>query len=263
MPEIWRLLQDEAAEGAWNMAVDEAMARAVGAGCVPSTLRFYTWARPTLSLGYLQSARILDTPLCQRLGLAAVRRPTGGRAVIHHHELTWSLALPLDSAWGRLSVPERFRRIARGLVEGLRCLGVAAAVGEAAPRVAANTRPAACFRLRGMPAILSQGRKLGGAAERRWERTVLQHGSLLLDFDPALHAAIFPDWEAAEQEVTWLTRILRPCPDLEAVRAALGTGLAGLAGVELQGGALSLGETEEAGRLVAAKYGSPTWTAGR
>jgi lipoate-protein ligase A len=116
----WRLLQDGPADGAWNMAVDEAIARAVGDGMAPATLRFYTWSAPTVSLGYLQKTPGgVDLAACGEQGIAVVRRVTGGRAVLHAAELTYSVAVPLEGAWRSLSVGESFALFCRGLIAGL------------------------------------------------------------------------------------------------------------------------------------------------
>ncbi|HEX7548626.1 MAG TPA: octanoyltransferase, partial [Candidatus Methylomirabilis sp.] len=113
------------------MAVDEAIAQAVGEGRAPSTLRFYGWREPTVSLGYLQrSSGAVDRAVCGRLGVAIVRRPTGGRAVLHTREVTYSAAVSTDGPWGGLGVDESFSRMGQALVAGLRCLGVAATIGE-------------------------------------------------------------------------------------------------------------------------------------
>src|SRR5512142_100843 len=119
MPEqAWRFLRHAPGEGAWNMAVDEAVATAVGAGQSPPTLRMYGWRRATLSLGYLQPAGPgIDLSACRARDIPVVRRPTGGRAVLHHHELTYSLALPLD-AWTGRGVLGRFRMVAAALTTG-------------------------------------------------------------------------------------------------------------------------------------------------
>ncbi len=90
----WRLLTDPPATGAWNMAVDEALLDGVAAGIAPPTLRFYQWAPPCLSLGYFQPFDVVDVAGCLRLGVDVVRRPTGGRAILHDRELTYSVALP-------------------------------------------------------------------------------------------------------------------------------------------------------------------------
>src|SRR5437870_580846 len=89
----WRLLVDEALPGAVNMAIDEALLDSVARGGPPA-IRFYTWRPATLSLGVNQPVGEVDREACTRLGFDVVRRPTGGRAVLHQHELTYSLAAP-------------------------------------------------------------------------------------------------------------------------------------------------------------------------
>jgi len=196
MPTQWRLLQDGPADGPWNMAVDEAMAWAVGDGLAPATLRVYAWSAPTVSLGYFQrTPGGVDLLACRRHGIGLVRRITGGRAVLHADELTYSVAVPLQGLWRSLSVLEVFARISSGLIAGLRHLGVVGAtLGESRASTGDGPESGACFLLRRMPAILVGGRKLVGSAQRRWDRYLLQHGSLLLDFDPHLHQRIFPAW---------------------------------------------------------------------
>src|SRR5438270_12358260 len=95
MSDAWRLLLDTSAAGAWNMAVDEVLLDGVAAGATPPTLRFYQWAPPCLSLGYFQPFDVVNLEGCRRLGVEVVRRPTGGRAILHDRELTYSVALPL------------------------------------------------------------------------------------------------------------------------------------------------------------------------
>ena len=88
----WRVLSHGPQDGAWNMALDEAIARAVGAGQVPATVRFYAWGAPTVSLGCLQATQGAIAPAaCRERGVGVVRRPTGGRAVLHDDELTYSV----------------------------------------------------------------------------------------------------------------------------------------------------------------------------
>ncbi|MCH7824872.1 MAG: lipoate--protein ligase family protein, partial [Acidobacteria bacterium] len=93
-PPFLRVVVDAGASGAWNMAVDEALLDDPGDGW---TLRFYRWDRPTISLGYAQPyERGVDTVVARRLGIPVVRRPTGGRAVLHADELTYALTAPVD-----------------------------------------------------------------------------------------------------------------------------------------------------------------------
>jgi len=274
----WRLLQDGPADGAWNMAVDEAIARAVGAGLAPATLRFYTWSAPTLSLGYLQKTPgAVDLAACGQRGIAVVRRVTGGRAVLHAAELTYSVAVPLEGAWRSLSVGETFALFCRGLIAGLAHLGVAAEMGggnteragagdvgsrEGGTRQASPRETGACFLLRRMPAILVGGRKLIGSAQRRWDRSLVQHGSLLLDFDPYLHQAIFPAWSRTDPTagITCLRSLLGRLPTTGELMSAMAAGWGDVFGRPCVAGDLGPEERRAAAALADARYRSAEWT---
>ncbi|OAT86349.1 lipoate--protein ligase family protein [Desulfotomaculum copahuensis] len=124
-PRKWRLLQTGAADGPANMAVDEAIMIHHSRGGVPPTLRFYRWDPPTLSLGYFQEPeREVNREACRRLGVGLVRRPTGGRAVLHDDEVTYSVVIAQKYLPG--SVVETYRVLSGGLLAGLRLLGVPA-----------------------------------------------------------------------------------------------------------------------------------------
>lgn len=250
----WRLLRDDPADGAWNMAVDEALAEAVGARASPPTLRLYGWRRPTVSLGYLQRATGVDLAACAEQAIPLVRRPTGGRAVLHHRELTYSLTLPLDPPWAGLSVAERFRRLSAALVAALARLGVDAGLAEPGDGASCSAVPAACFALRRMPAIVARGRKLAGSAARCWEGVLLQHGSLLLEFDARLHRTVFPRWAAPERDVVWLEALLPAPPSPEAMTAAFVGGCADALGARCVPGARTPAEERRAAHLLRERY---------
>jgi lipoyl(octanoyl) transferase len=261
-PETWRLLSHAAGDGAWNMAVDEAVADAVGRGHSPPTLRWYGWRRPTASFGLLQ--RVRGGPMataCGRLDIPMVRRPTGGRAVLHAAELTYSLALPAANPLARGPLQRSYTAIAGGLLDGLRRLGIQATHGDPAER---RSMPGAtaCFQTRTLPAILVGGRKLLGSAQRRWSWGLLQHGSLLLGFDLELHRALFPDWppEEAGQRVTWLEALLPVVPSRTELIDILTDGMAAGCGVRFESGALSAAEAAHARELATHPYGDPAWT---
>jgi lipoate-protein ligase A len=244
------------------MAVDEALAAAVAAGESPPTLRFYRWQRATLSLGYLQSAAAgIDLPGCVARGIPLVRRPTGGRAVLHDQELTYSLVLPRTAWWRSQPLPECFRAISAGLLAGLQHLGVPAALGDGAASPGAAPAPrGACFPIRHMPAIVVGGRKLAGSAGRCWEHALLQHGSLLLGFDAALQGAVFPDWPAPARQVVWLSALLDAVPPPDALAAALARGWEDVLGTRCLPGDLTPAEERRAAALVAERYARPCWT---
>src|ERR1700716_1858287 len=126
MSDSWRLLVDTDADGAWNMAVDEVLLEGVAAGAVPPTLRFYQWAPPCLSLWYFQPFEVVALDGCRALGVDVVRRPTGGRAILHDRELTYSVALPAAALGHDGGVLPSYYRLSLALRDGLRRLGVPA-----------------------------------------------------------------------------------------------------------------------------------------
>ena len=177
----WRLLDSGAADGATNMATDVAlMARAAATG--EAVLRIYAWSAPTISFGIHERARLTSLDL-SKLGYGAVRRPTGGRALLHHHEVTYSVTAPLrDASFHDASLAESYRAINRILLRALERLGVQA---EPATRTARATSPtgAACFAEPNEGELVVEGRKLIGSAQRRDAHALLQHGSILLEDD--------------------------------------------------------------------------------
>src|SRR5438874_408787 len=120
----WRLLVDAPASGAWNMAVDEVLLDGVAAGTTPPTIRFYGWTPPCLSLGYFQPFDVVDLDSCRALGVDIVRRPTGGRAILHDREVTYSVVLPASVLGQDGGVLLSYHRLSLALQDGLRRLGV-------------------------------------------------------------------------------------------------------------------------------------------
>ncbi|MEK6612306.1 MAG: hypothetical protein AABZ29_05960 [Gemmatimonadota bacterium] len=176
----WRLLDTGARDGAWNMACDVAlMARARRTG--ESVFRVYAWSSPTLSFGRHEAARgRYDAAAIAAAGVDVVRRPTGGRALLHDREVTYSVTAPVDPA---VSLPASMRRINQLLLRTLHRLGVPAIEADE-PR---SMRPegAACFALPAPGELTLGARKLVGSAQMRHDGALLQHGSILLDDDQA------------------------------------------------------------------------------
>jgi len=194
----WRLIVDEAAHGAWNMGVDEALlASAVSTG--RSSLRFYRWQGPWLSLGYAQILERERAEACARAGVGVVRRVTGGRAVLHGSDLTYALAAPEEELPAGLIAS--YGWVAEILIDALASLGIEAIASgapgglEAAPErsplpssSAGGRSPQSHFDCFARPArreICVGGKKLAGSAQRRARGGILQHGSIRLAPDPA------------------------------------------------------------------------------
>lgn len=180
----WRLILGEGGaldpvDGPRNMAIDQALLDAVAAGATPA-VRLYRWAPATLSFGRNQPARgLYDTAAAAERGIAFVRRPTGGQAVLHDQELTYAVAAPVTVVG---KPRQAYQWINRALVAGLRSLGVAAAVAESGTAVGdgASAWTDACFRRPERGEVVVAGRKLVGSAQRTQSRTILQHGSILI-----------------------------------------------------------------------------------
>ena len=184
-----RVIVDGIRDGATNLAVDELLLHRVSQefATTETYLRFYTWTQPTLSLGLAQRAsRVLDFDFCRNHGIRIVRRATGGKAVLHHHEVTYAVISNDRSLFPVWSIGETYRAIAGALRRGLRLLGIHTTLADSANRHGRKTqsnRSNACFAISQQHEILSAGRKLVGSAQRRTVRGFLQHGSILMDFD--------------------------------------------------------------------------------
>jgi lipoate-protein ligase A len=175
----WRLLATQPLSGADNMALDEALmdrARATGEW----VLRVYSWSRPTLSLGRNQTARgHYDLDRLHAANVDVVRRPTGGRAILHHREVTYSVTAPAEAAGDLRSSYERINRL---LVSALDSLGVLA-VPAAPIKRASSPGIVPCFDEPSAGELTVAGRKLAGSAQWRLDGSLLQHGSILLEDD--------------------------------------------------------------------------------
>ena len=194
---MWRFIDSGPAPAVQNMAVDEGLLRdAVTPGALP-VLRFYTWSPAAVSLGRFQDKeRAVNAEACRQRGFDIVRRITGGRAVLHCDELTYSIIARSDSALFPNDILGTYRVIAAGLLAGLRELGIAAEMvsrsGRHAGMVKSVSQEPACFSSPSWYEILVRGRKIIGSAQRRVGGAFLQHGSILIGYDHALEAEVIP-----------------------------------------------------------------------
>jgi len=176
----WRLLIDSPADGVTNMARDEALLVGVGEGASPPTMRFYKWDPPTISLGYFQSYGEYES-LAPPVGdLAVVRRTTGGGAILHDREWTYSMALPISHPLVQAGASQLYDLVHAALIDTLALLGVRAERGQLTDRSSAGRGPFFCFDRRHCTDVLLDGDKLAGSAQRRTKTAILQHGSIIL-----------------------------------------------------------------------------------
>lgn len=176
-----RLVVDPPAAGEWNMAVDEALLESAAAG--QATLRLYAWNPATLSLGYFQ--RLADRATHPAsAGCPVVRRESGGGAIVHDRELTYSLALPVEHPWAR-EAAGLYRLLHQSLAEVLTRQGIPARLRSEAEVVRPTQEPFLCFLRQTAGDLLVGPHKVGGSAQRRRAGAILQHGSLLLGRSPS------------------------------------------------------------------------------
>ncbi len=171
-----RFIVDPPSRGAWNMSVDEALLHSVASGASPDTLRFYQWSEPTLSLGYFQS--LADRAQhSASLGCPVVRRSSGGGAILHDRELTYSLAMRVS---GRFAARDLYDAVHKSLLAVLAKWRVQAEL-YALPSTGGRESPFLCFQRRAQGDVIFHGMKICGSAQRRVGTAVLQHGSLLVE----------------------------------------------------------------------------------
>lgn len=264
---LWRLIDSGPGPGSWNLALDEAIFHSVRTGAAPPTLRLYRWSAPALSIGYAQSLdRDVDLAACRALGIAVIRRITGGRAVLHDAEVTYSVAVPAGLPGFGTGLDQAYRLVAAGLIAGLRLLGLPAAVTSSGPRDPSRPhRHAACFATTARHEIALAGRKLVGSAQRREGGAFLQHGSILLESHDELLGRVLRGHPAMKTAagMTGLADILPLRPAPETVGAAIVGGCAVSWDACFVPGDIGPAEEQAARALEASRYRSEDWNAGR
>lgn len=184
----WYFINSGPCSPSYNMALDEALLDWHSEGLIPPVIRFYEWNPATLSIGYFQSVdKEIDMEAVRKLGLGFVRRPTGGRGVLHEHELTYSVIVSESYPNMPETVTEAYRVISEGILLGFQELGLDAyfAVPDTEEKRKDLKKPksAVCFDTPSWYELVVEGRKVAGSAQTRQKGVILQHGAILLDLD--------------------------------------------------------------------------------
>lgn len=264
----WRLLMMPAERGAWNMAVDEAILEHIGHGGSSTTLRLYAWDPACLSLGHAQPFADVDCARLQERGWDVVRRLTGGRAILHTDELTYSVTGRAEESILAGGVLESYNRLAQALLLAVKELGLSVEMKEGKPGDNAVSNPV-CFEVPSTYEITVGGKKLIGSAQARKKEGVLQHGSLPLtgDLSRICQALTFESESAREVAAERLRA--RATTVESALGAAVTWEMAARGfihafewqlGIRLERGELSEAESRSAEELVREKYAHPSWT---
>lgn len=186
--EKWCFIDTGNQDPAFNMAMDEALLYWHSEKLIPPVIRFYGWNPATLSVGYFQHVeKEINMEAVERYGLGFVRRPTGGRGVLHDQELTYSVIVSEEHPEMPATVTEAYRVISEGILEGFKELGLDAYFAiprtEKEKESLKNPRSSVCFDAPSWYELVVEGRKVAGSAQTRQKGVILQHGSILIDLD--------------------------------------------------------------------------------
>lgn len=265
----WRVIEHPPARGAWNMAVDEAILESVYAQESLPTLRLYAWEPACLSLGLAQPFSEVDTRALALHGWDLVRRPTGGRAILHTDELTYAVIAPEMEPRVRGGVLESYLRLSQALLEALKFLGLCPQAEERKNTDKKTKLNPVCFEVPSNYEITVNGLKLIGSAQARRKEGILQHGALPLKGDLARIVTVlnFPDdveRESARERLlahaTTVERELGHAPEWQQASDAFQTAFESTLNLTLQPDILSPKEILRAEELMTEKYAHPSWT---
>jgi len=260
----WDLIVDEKpCDGAWNMAVDEFLFESAGKDASKTVLRFYRWKRPTVSIGYSQNTgKVVDGVFCRKNGIDIVRRLTGGKLVLHHKEVTYSLT-SCDSGTFPPAVSESYRKISEALMIGLKKMGLDPALAGRTPREYARG-PYPCFSSHARDEVVLSGGKIIGSAQKRIGSCFLQHGSIPLEESEKLLASVaFVQKGSRNLEMASLSQALGRKVTFDWAVGMLIDGFSEYFHVGLKKRFLNESERESIRRIQRRRYADCGWTHGQ
>lgn len=269
--ETWRLLVSPPASGAWNMAVDEALLDATVKGESQPVIRLYQWQPACLSLGYAQKVRDVDMDRLKQNGWDIVRRVTGGRAILHTDEITYSVLAPLTEPRVAGTVLESYQRIANALIKAVRALKIPVEMVTDADTsaAAASAKGPVCFEVPSAYELIVDGKKLIGSAQSRRKEGFLQHGAFPLfgDLRRITDALVYASEEeratAGEKVVARATnaeQVLGYRLDWDQVAGEMKSAFEETLGIELEPSELMDSEQKTVEALISSKYANWDWT---
>lgn len=271
--ETWRFIDSGMGSPAFNMALDEALLEWHSEGKIPPVIRFYGWNPATLSIGYFQKVeKEIDMDAVKAHQLGFVRRPTGGRGVLHDKELTYSVIVSEDHPEMPKTVTEAYRVISEGILKGFHRLGMDAYF--AVPRTAEekdslkNPRSAVCFDAPSWYELVVEGRKVAGSAQTRQKGVILQHGSILLDIDEDKLFSLFkyPNERVKERmqkafknKAVAINEISNKTININDAKEAFKAGFEDGLNIELEPYELTADELDFVNKLAKERYESDEW----
>ncbi len=265
----WRLILSEPSSGSWNMALDEALLESTSSKLSPPSLRLYSWSPPCVSLGFAQPIEHIDLKRLSLLGWGIVRRPTGGRAILHTDELTYSVTVPADNPNMSGSVLSGYKYISGGLVSALEELGAEVEVQPEVQLDQETRSQPVCFEIPSSYEITVDGKKLIGSAQTRRKGGILQHGTLPLRGDIARICQVLNYEDEAHREnaaqgvrerASTIERCLGRIVSWNEVAQAMQSGFSKALNLELTLSQLTEEEILRARELYENRYGTIEWT---
>jgi len=258
---VWRCIDSGESDASYNMAVDEAIAEAVRKGSVPPTLRLYGWTEPSVSIGCFQKVEDIDLDYCKGNGIPVVRRPTGGRAILHGRELTYSFASGNTESCFSGGLMSTYGQLSRAFCAALKTLGMDVELKSRREKGRILTGSALCFQSVSYGELSINGRKVIGSAQKRWRDGFLQQGSIQFTLDHDLMGRVFrgADPVGIKSAMTGLSEHL---PELspEDLKPPVIKAFEETFGIRLMPMGLTTEEEDLALRLQRRKYLSPEWT---
>ena len=266
--ETWRLLPFQINTAFENMAIDEAVFRESQFAGGPPTLRFFGWHPPAVSVGFFQKlSHDIDMEACHAKQIDIVRRITGGKAVFHKEELTYSLVGREDHHLFPPGIQRKYEIISEALAVGLASLGIRTEMQERRTKLTDDLHEF-CFATPAQNELLANGRKICGSAQARANGSFLQHGSILLDFDPLAAFNLMTlnknDVQIKIQKlmdsVTGIYSEISEKPGLHEIIEMMVQAFEQRFGIQLIKGELSENEKSLKDELLSTKYLSQSWT---
>ncbi|WP_444685682.1 lipoate--protein ligase family protein [Alkalicoccus luteus] len=271
--EQWYYINSGPAGPAYNMALDEKLMDWHREGRIPPVIRFYEWNPASLSLGYFQRVeRDIDLEAVKRHKAGLVRRPTGGRAVLHEDELTYSIIVKEDHPGIPAGITEAYRVLSGGLLLGFKNMGLEAGFSipwtEEEKADLKSPRSAVCFDAPSWYEMVVNGRKIAGSAQTRQKGIILQHGSIIRRFDEEklFDMFLFKSERIRRRmqagfrsKATPMEELMERIPSPEDMRAAFVRGFEEDLGIQLKEWELNQELKEQVSHLAISKYASDEW----
>lgn len=269
----WYFINSGPCSPSYNMAMDEALLDWHSEGLIPPVIRFYEWNPATLSIGYFQTVeKEIDIEAVKRLGLGFVRRPTGGRGVLHEHELTYSVIVTENYPSMPATVTEAYRVISEGLLLGFQNLGLNAYFSvpntDEQKENLKKPKSAVCFDAPSWYELVVEGKKVAGSAQTRQKGVILQHGAILLDLDEdkLIQTFKFASEEVREkvrkglsQKAVSINKIISKPVTMEDCKTAFKKGFSDALEIELVEYKLTQEQTNYVKQLEATRYANDIW----